>query len=97
MKRSASVVLTVGLMLGAHSAFAQDLSRYRDYVLGTTLESIVAASGANSSDARTIHLRPAAIQQLPWRAPYVASTSARTLPRPPGSAIWAGSGGVGVT
>ena len=72
MKSSASVVLAVGLMLGGHSAFAQDLSRYRDYVLGTSLESIVAATGANSTDARTIHVRPAAIQELLWRAPYVA-------------------------
>ena len=41
MKSSASVVLAVGLMLGGHSAFAQDLSRYRDYVLGTSLDNAV--------------------------------------------------------
>jgi hypothetical protein len=56
-------------------ASAQDVSRYRTYVLESTVESVVAASGARASDVKTIHERPAKIQELQWRAPYVSSGS----------------------
>ena len=36
--------------------------------------SVIAASGARSADAKTLHKRPATIQELQWRAPYVTST-----------------------
>jgi len=52
---------------------AQDLSRYRVYVLESSLESVIAASGARAADAKTLHERPAKIQELEWRAPYVRS------------------------
>ena len=67
------LVIAVGLILGAQLAFAQDMSRYRAYVLESSLESVVAASGARTADAKTLHERPATIQQLEWRAPYVDS------------------------
>ena len=54
---------------------AQDLSRYRVYALGSSLESVVAASGARPADGKTLHERPAKIQELEWRAPYVSSGS----------------------
>jgi hypothetical protein len=52
---------------------AQDLSRYRVYVLESSLESVIAVSGARAADAKTLHERPAKIQELEWRAPYVRS------------------------
>jgi hypothetical protein len=52
---------------------AQDLSRYRAYVLESSLESVISASGARAADAKTLHERPAKIQELEWRAPYVRS------------------------
>ncbi len=55
----------------SHVAFAQDVSRYRDYVLGSTLESVAAASRLQAADVKTIHERPAKIQELEWRAPYL--------------------------
>ena len=70
MKSTRLIVIAVGLILGGNLAFAQDLSRYRAYVLESSLDAVVQASGARAADAKTLHERPARIQQLEWRAPY---------------------------
>ena len=61
------------LVFSSHVGSAQDLSRYRGYVLESSLASVVETSGARAADARTLHHRPATIQELEWRAPYVSS------------------------
>jgi hypothetical protein len=66
-------VAVIALLVGAHAASAQDLSRYRGYVLGNTVDSVLATSGARPADVRTLHERPAKIQELEWRAPYLSS------------------------
>jgi len=75
--RARSVAIAIGLVLGLGvppaSAQAQDLSRYRAYELAGSLDAVVSASGARSADAKTLHTRPATIQELEWRAPYVGS------------------------
>lgn len=73
MNRTRPLAIAVGLILGGQLAFAQELSRYRAYVLEDSVDSVVAASGARPTDTKTLHERPAAIQQLEWRAPYVDS------------------------
>jgi hypothetical protein len=73
MNSTRPVVIAVGLILGGQLAFAQDMSRYRAYALESSLDSVVAASGARAADAKTLHERPATIQELEWRAPYVDS------------------------
>jgi hypothetical protein len=80
MKSTRPVVIAVGLILGGELAFAQDMSGYRAYVLESSLESVVTASGARAADARTLHERPATIQELEWRAPYVGSRSTQADP-----------------
>jgi hypothetical protein len=76
----AFVIGTAALSLFGHVAAAQDVSRYRGYVLDSTLASVAATSGARTTDAKTIHERPAKIQELEWRAPYVSSGSALADP-----------------
>jgi hypothetical protein len=68
-------VLVVAVVLGFSSQLgsAQDLARYRDYVLESSLESVVAASRTRVADAKTLHERPAKIQELEWRVPYGSS------------------------
>jgi hypothetical protein len=66
-------VIAVVLVSSSRLASAQDLSRYRAYVLESSIESVIAASGARAADARTLHERPAKIQELEWRAPYASS------------------------
>lgn len=73
MNSTRPLIIAVGLILGAQLAFAQDMSRYRAYALAGSLDSVVAASGARATDAKTLHERPATIQQLEWRTPYVDS------------------------
>src|SRR5687767_11822084 len=73
MNRTRPLVIAVSLILGGQLAFAQDISRYRAYVLESSFDSVVAASGARTTDAKTLHTRPATIQELEWRAPYVDS------------------------
>jgi hypothetical protein len=80
MNTARPFVIAVGLILCGQLAFAQDMSRYRAYVLESSLASVVTASGAHAADAKTLHARPAAIQQLEWRAPYVDSRDTRADP-----------------
>lgn len=73
MNSTRPIAIAIGLVLAGQITLAQDLSRYRAYVLESSLDSVVAASGARAADARTLHERPAMIQELEWRAPYVDS------------------------
>jgi len=76
MNRARSLVVAVGLIvLGEQAMLAQDLGRYRVYVLESSVDSVVAASGSRAADAKTLHERPAKIQELEWRAPYVSSAT----------------------
>jgi hypothetical protein len=70
MNSTRPLVILVGFMLAGQLAFAQDLTRYRAYALESSVDSIVVASGARAADIKTLHARPAAIQQLEWRPPY---------------------------
>ena len=80
MNSTRPLVIAVGIILCGQLAFTQDMSRYRDYVLEGSLDSVVAASGARTADAKTLHERPAKIQQLEWRAPYVDSRNTMADP-----------------
>jgi len=68
-------VIAVTLLLSGPTAFGQDMTRYRVYVLESSLDSVAAASGTPPANAETLHTRPGTIQQLKWRAPYVSSTA----------------------
>jgi hypothetical protein len=58
------------LFLSTPAVRGQDLSRYRDFQLGSSLTSVAALSGAAASEPKTIHQRPALLQELEWRPPY---------------------------
>lgn len=73
--------LTVILMLGLTSAVAsaEDLSRYRQFQFGTAPSAVAKQTGASPSDVKTIHRRPALIQELEWR-PQPLGPSSHTEP-----------------
>ena len=73
MNSTRPLVIAVGLILSVQLASAQDMSRYRAYALESSLDAVIATSGARRADAKTLHQRPASIQELQWRAPYVSS------------------------
>jgi hypothetical protein len=49
------------------SSAINDLSRYRDFKLGSDLSTVATQAGVSASQAKSIHLRPALIQELEWR------------------------------
>ena len=76
MNSTSSLVVALGVILligSGQVASAQDRSRYRLYLLNSSLETVVATSGARAADAKTLYERPATIQELQWRAPYVGT------------------------
>ena len=44
-------------------ASAQDLSRYRDIAFGSSVATVVAATGVTAADVKVIHQRPALIRR----------------------------------
>ena len=62
-----------GLFLSTQSVAAQDRARYREFQLGKDLPSISALTGVAASQAKTIHVRPAMMQELQWQRPYTLS------------------------
>jgi len=68
-------IVTLGLVLSTPSLQGQTRSGYRNFQLGGDLRSVSALSGVAASEAKTIHQRPAVIQQLEWRLPYFVSGS----------------------
>ena len=67
--------LGFGVMPAAASA--NDLSKYRNFQLGTDLPTVAKRAGANPSQAKVIHRRPALIQELEWR-PQTPGSSSQT-------------------
>ena len=47
---------------------AQELSRYRDFEFGMSIESVAKLAHTNASVAKTVHQRPQVIQTLDWDA-----------------------------
>ena len=47
-------------------SMAQDLSKYRDFQFGMSLDSVARQIEIKSTEAKTIHERPAMIQMLEW-------------------------------
>jgi hypothetical protein len=71
MNATRVLLIAVGFIVSAQSLAAQDTSRYRDYVLDSSLASIIGATGADAGDVRVVHERPARIEELHWRPPIV--------------------------
>src|SRR5688572_4311698 len=67
-------IASVAFVLGVHPLAAQDMSRYRDYSLGSGLASVVKMSGARESERKILHARPARIEEIEWRVGYGRSS-----------------------
>jgi len=60
-------ICAFGLALLSQRLDAQDFSRYRTFNLGASLASVLASTGVAASEAKTLHERPAVLQDLEWR------------------------------
>src|SRR5438477_6225398 len=81
-RRTASrSALAAFLLFGVMSAatLTGDLSKYRNFELGTDLSTVAGQMAANPSQAKVIHRRPALIQELAWR-PQPLGASSQTEP-----------------
>lgn len=65
--------LIFGVMSAA--AFAGDLSRYRNFELGSDLATVAKRAAVDTSEAKVIHSRPALIQDLEWRPQPLGASS----------------------
>jgi len=80
INRRALAVGALALVLSPHALHSQDRARYRNFQLGRDLPSIAALTGVAASEARTIHLRPAMMQELRWQRPYFVSGATPAQP-----------------
>jgi hypothetical protein len=55
------------VLLSAHSIWAQDTFRYREFQLGSDLASIAKITSTPATAAKSIHVRPVAMKDLEWR------------------------------
>jgi hypothetical protein len=69
--------LTILLVFGSMSAAASpgDLSKYRNFQLGTDLATVAEQAGESPNKAKVIEQRPALIQELDWRPERFGSSS----------------------
>ena len=66
----AVAVGVIGVMSVSAAVQAQTGGHYRDFRLGGDVASISALVGAKASDAKTLHTRPALLQDLEWQRPF---------------------------
>ena len=66
--RAAASTLRLGSVCGVISAatVAGDLSKYREFQFRTDLPTVLKQAGADMSQVKVIHTRPALIQTLAW-------------------------------
>ena len=60
-------ICAFGIALLAQRVDAQEFSRYRTFDLGGSLPSVLSSTGVAASEVKTIHERPAMLQDLEWR------------------------------
>jgi hypothetical protein len=66
--RSTSLLFAI-LFLSASAVAAQDLSKYRMFSLGSSVESVLKQTSMKTTDVKALHEHPALIQELAWWPP----------------------------
>jgi hypothetical protein len=68
-------VAGLGFVLSTQSLQAQNRPEYRGFQLGGSVLSVSTLTKVAASEARTVHLRPALMQELQWRPPFFLNGS----------------------
>ena len=68
------LVSIFGMALLTSLLSAQDLSTYREFQLGAALPAVAKQARMKAAEAKTLHQRPALIQELEWQALYLNPT-----------------------
>ncbi len=80
MSSRAVGVGVLGVMLAVSVVQGQTGAHYRDFRLGGDIASVSALTGLKASDAKTVHARPAMLQDLEWRRPFTLDDEKLTDP-----------------
>jgi hypothetical protein len=72
---------SIGILCAGSLLAARDFSTYRGLQFGMTLTTAMTQTGTKLDDARTLHQRPAVIQELDWRPrPGIAGDTVKVDP-----------------
>lgn len=66
-------IASIALLASAEPIATPASFRYRDYALGSSVAAVAKLANTRPDAVRTLHERPARIQEIEWRAPYVFS------------------------
>jgi hypothetical protein len=58
------------ILLASSPVAAADLGTYREFTIGDSTAAVIAVTGATARDTKTVHERPALLQELSWRPRY---------------------------
>lgn len=70
----------LGVTLSVLPIQAQERPDYRDFTLGSSLARVLVQVAAKASDVTLVHQRPALIQELRWRRPYLPGEASEQDP-----------------
>jgi hypothetical protein len=62
----------LAVVLSGAAVAAEDLNRYREFELGSSVATVSTLTGVAGSELKAVHQRPAVIQELTWRPRYGA-------------------------
>lgn len=69
------MTLIAVVLLAAWPLAAADLSTYREYKIGASTADVIARTGAAEREVKTLHERPALLQEMSWRPRYAIGRS----------------------
>ena len=64
-------VSAVCLVLALSTASAEEISRYREFELGSSVAAVTAVTLTAERDLKTLHSRPALLQEVKWQPRYM--------------------------
>ena len=70
------LTLVAVIALAPRIVAAADFDTYREFKLGASTVNVLAQGRAAERDLKTLHERPALLQELSWRPPYTARNAA---------------------
>lgn len=75
-----AAIASLTFVLGGQSLTAQAPFQYREYALESSVATVVKVSRTRDNDRKTLHERPASIEEVVWRAPYMGLGGERADP-----------------
>ena len=69
----------VCVVLAVSSVSADDLSRYREFTLGSSVAAVTSVTRIAERDLKTVHSRPALVQEVTWQPRYMTGLAAPDL------------------